>query len=312
MLARLAATPGLLREMTADVAGDTAGRAPAAGEWSIAEVVRHLVEGDRDTFLPRLRRMLAESRPVFDARRAVAGDSTDLPTLVAAFASAREQVVKTLRSLDDAGWRREGVSPSRGPLGVETYAATMDAHDTEHLRQLQDARARLGLRPKRCEARAPMALSEVIAAIGTTPARLADVAAGLAADRRRRRPRPGEWCVNEVMGHLLHVETVAFLPRLRRMLAEEWPTFEAFSPEPWARERDHSLDDFDATLAAFQQARGATLAFLRALPPGAGDRPGLSAFFGPVTLGQYATHIVEHDLEHLAQMAECRRLALEA
>jgi hypothetical protein len=104
MLARLAATTGLLREMTADVAGDTAGRAPAAGEWPIAEVVRHLVEGDRETFLPRLRRMLAESRPVFDARRAGAGDTTDLPTLVAAFASAREQVVKTLRGLDDAGW----------------------------------------------------------------------------------------------------------------------------------------------------------------------------------------------------------------
>jgi hypothetical protein len=155
-----------------------------------------------------------------------------------------------------------------------------------------------------------MALSEVIAAIETTPARLAAVAAGLEPGRRRRRPRPGDWCVNEVMGHLLHVETVAFLPRLRRMLTEEWPTFERFSPEPWARERDHSLDDFDATLAAFQQARGATLAFLRALPAGAGDRPGLSAFFGPVTLAQYATHVVEHDLEHLAQMAECRRLAL--
>ena len=125
---------------------------------SIVEVVRHLVEGDRDTFLPRLRRMLTEMRPTFDKRAPVLGDATDLPTLAAAFASAREQALKRLLGLDEAGWRREGVSPSRGLLDVHTYATTMDAHDTEHLRQVQDVRATLGLRPKRCEARAPLPL----------------------------------------------------------------------------------------------------------------------------------------------------------
>src|SRR5207248_1993609 len=98
-----------LREMTADLDGETAGRAPVSGEWSIAEIVRHLVQGDRDTFLPRLRRMLAEARPVFEKTAVAPGDRTDLPTLVAAFASARAQVVKALRGLDDAGWRRDGV-----------------------------------------------------------------------------------------------------------------------------------------------------------------------------------------------------------
>jgi uncharacterized damage-inducible protein DinB len=308
-LARMAATAGLLREMTADLDGETASRAPASGEWSIAEVVRHLVQGDRDTFLPRLRRMLGESRPVFDKTTVAPGDATDLPTLVAAFASARTQVVKTLRGLDDAGWRREGVSPSRGALSVETYAATMDAHDTEHLRQIQDARAALGLRPKRCEARAPLTVADIVAALETAAPRLAAVAADLGETQRRRRPAAGAWCLNEVMGHLLHVETEVFLPRLRRIVAEDQPAFEAFSPEPWTHERDHSLDAFDGSLAAFTKVRDETLALLRALPPGAAERLGLSAFFGPVTLGQYATHIADHDLEHLAQMRECRRAA---
>ena len=66
MLARLTTAPGMLRELTTDVTGEQAGKPPAPGEWSIADVVRHLVEGDRDTFLPRLRRMVAETRPVFD------------------------------------------------------------------------------------------------------------------------------------------------------------------------------------------------------------------------------------------------------
>ena len=308
-LARMAATGRLLREMTADLTGETAARPPAAGEWSITEVVRHLVAGDRDTFLPRLRRMLGEARPVFDRTPPADGDRADLSTLVAAFASAREQAVKILRGLDEAGWKREGVSPSRGPLTIETYATTMDDHDTEHLGQIQDVRAALGLRPKRCEARRAMRVADVIAAIEAAPARLAALGAGTTEAQRRQRPRPGEWCLNEVMAHLLHVETEVFLPRLTRMRDEDQPVFPAFSPEPWARERDHSVDAFEASLAGFERARRATLELLRTLPAGAAERLGISGTFGPLTLAQYATHVAEHDIEHLAQMAECRRAA---
>ena len=308
-LARMAATPRLLREMTADLTAESAARPPAPGEWSIIEVVRHLVEGDRDTFLPRLRRMLAETRPVFAKREPADGDRADLPTLVAAYGSAREQALKILRGLDEAGWRREGVSPSRGALSVETYAATMDAHDTEHLGQIQDVRAALGLRPKQCEARRAMRVADVIAAIERAPARLAALGAGVTEAQRRHRPRPGEWCLNEVMAHLLHVETEVFLPRLTRMLDEDQPAFAPFSPEPWARERDHSVDAFDASLAGFERARRATLDLLRALPAPAAERLGISGTFGPLTIAQYATHVAEHDIEHLAQMAECRRAA---
>src|SRR4029077_20770338 len=188
-LARMAATPRLLREMTADLTAESAARPPAPGEWSIIAVVRHLVEGDRDTFLPRLRRMLAETRTGFEKRSPADGDRTDLPTLVAAFGSAREQALKILRGLDEAGWRREGVGPSRGALSVETYAATMDAHDTEHLGQIQDVRAALGLRPKQCEARRAMRVADVIAAIERAPARLAALGAGGTEAQGGGRPR---------------------------------------------------------------------------------------------------------------------------
>jgi len=306
MLARLSTAPAMLRELTSDVTGEQAAKPPAPGEWSIAEVVRHLVEGDRDTFLPRLRRMVAETRPVFDKTAPTAGDTSDPATLVAAFASARAQVMKILTGLDAAGWLHEGVSPSRGALTVQAYARSTDEHDTEHLRQIQDVRARLGLRPKRCEARAALPSTDLVAALAAAAGRLRAVAAGLDEGRRRYRPAPEAWCLNEVMAHLLHVETELFLPRLRRIASEDRPSFPAFSPEPWARERDHSLDAFDASLAGFERARNETLAFLRALPPQAGDRLGVSGFFGPLSLRQYATHVADHDIEHLAQMAACR------
>ena len=82
LIAGLAAVPGLLRELTLDVLGPDASTPPAVGEWGAIDVVRHLVEGDREKFLLRLRRM-AEDRPVFAPTALDPGDVSDLPTLVA-------------------------------------------------------------------------------------------------------------------------------------------------------------------------------------------------------------------------------------
>src|SRR5688572_4962165 len=80
--ASLRVTPRMLREMTRDCTLAHATTPPKPGEWAIVDVVRHLVEGDRDTFLPRLRRMLSEARPVFPARRPLEHDHSDLATLL--------------------------------------------------------------------------------------------------------------------------------------------------------------------------------------------------------------------------------------
>ncbi|HEX5815890.1 MAG TPA: hypothetical protein VF010_11225, partial [Methylomirabilota bacterium] len=77
-LAFLGATPRMLREMSRDCTAVQAATPPKPGEWAIVNVVRHLVEGDRDTLLPRLRRMLTESRPIFPPRPRLEHDSTDL------------------------------------------------------------------------------------------------------------------------------------------------------------------------------------------------------------------------------------------
>ena len=310
MLASMRATPRMLREMSRDCTAEQAWTAPKAGEWSIAEIVRHLVEGDRDTFLPRLRRVLAETRPLFERTRHAPDASADVNALLLAFKTARAQALALLDGLDEAGWRREGVSPSRGAVSVHSYAQTMAEHDTEHLQQIQDVRQALGLLPKRCEARRALPMPEVIAALETALPRLEQVAEGIGPEHMRRRPKEGEWCMKEVMAHLLNTETDVFLPRLQRMVSEDRPTFEPFSAEAWARSGDHREGRFTDDLGGFARARRKTIAFLEGLPPAAADRVGLSGFFGPVTVAQFATHIVDHDLEHLAQMTDCRVVAL--
>jgi hypothetical protein len=311
-LASLRATPALLRELARDLTPTQATAPPRPGEWSVTEVLRHLLEGERDTFLPRLRRMLAESNPVFVRTPRTDGDDADLRTLLDAFAQVRGQAVAILAGLGDDGWARAGVSPSRGPVTVEAYAVTMADHDTEHLGQIEDVRATLGLGPRRCEARRPLTVDALRAELADTPRRLAAVSDGLGPGQWQHRPRAGEWCLNEVMAHLAELESALFLPRLRRIAAEDRPVFPAFDVAAWAAERDRQREPFDRALAAFTRARGETLEFLASLPTGAADRIGLSGAFGPVTLAQYATHAADHDLEHLAQMADCRAAALRA
>jgi uncharacterized damage-inducible protein DinB len=306
IVASLRATPSLLRALAADLAPEQAWAPPAPAEWSIAEVVRHLVEGDRDTFVPRLRRMLAEPRPVFEPARPAPGDRSDLATLLDVFAHARAQAADALAGLDDAGWRREGVSPSRGALSVEAYARAMAGHDTEHLGQIHDVRTALGRPPKRCEARLALSIPQLVAALRPTPARVSEIARGLTAEALRRRPTEGEWSMKEVLAHLENLEGELFLPRLRRILDEERPAFGSFDPAAWAASRDHREGDFQRALEAFAAARQRTIAFLESLPDSAVARVGLSGAFGPVTLAQYATHVADHDLEHLAQLRDVR------
>ncbi|HET8577763.1 MAG TPA: DinB family protein, partial [Methylomirabilota bacterium] len=173
-----------------------------------------------------------------------------------------------------------------------------------------DVRQTLGLKPKRCEARLTLPLGEVIAAIEPGPQRVRELGEGLTAVQLRHRPRPGEWSMKEVMAHLLKVERDVFLPRLRRLATEDRPVFEAFDPDAWARERDHREGDFMEECRRFAAARAETVVLLRGAPAGTAERIGISAFFGPVSFGQYATHIADHDIEHLAQLAECRAVAL--
>ncbi|HET7876204.1 MAG TPA: DinB family protein [Methylomirabilota bacterium] len=308
----LAATPGLLRSVTGDVPAEELWTPPRAGEWSIGDVVRHLVEGERDTFLPRLKRMLAEARPVFDRKGGGDAGSRDLGGLLDGFEDARAEAVRILGSLDAAGWGRQGVSPSRGVVSVADYAHAMAEHDVEHLRQIHDVRAGLGLKPKRAEAKLALPTAKIIESIEPTPSRVLELVRGLTVAHLRHRPREGEWSMKEVMAHLLKVERDLFLPRLKRIALEDRPMFEPFDPDAWARERDHREGDFEADWQGFVEARAQTVALLSALPSEAAERIGLSGFFGPITLGQYATHVVDHDIEHLEQLAQCRAAAVRA
>jgi uncharacterized damage-inducible protein DinB len=301
----LAVMPRLLRAFCGDATSDQVWAAPKPGEWSIGDVVRHLLAADQRVFLPRLDRMLAEARPTFASVEDVLAVDRELASLLDAFASTRGALVRLLEPLAPEAWRREGVVP-RGPVSVASYASIVAEHDIEHRRQIHDLRQGLGLKPKRAEAKRPLPMSEILEAIGQGPERVRRAAEGLTAARMKQRPRPADWSIKEVMAHLLKVERDLFLPRLTQLALTDRAEFPSFDADAWAGERDHREGDFDDEWRQFRTTRAETIALLEKLPAEAEEQIGLSGYFGPVTLIEYATHVVDHDLEHLGQIAEAR------
>src|SRR6266542_2583815 len=157
----LAVTPRLLRALCDDATPDQVWASPKPGEWSIGDVVRHLLAADQRVFLPRLDRMLAEARPTFASVEDVLAAGRELAPLLDAFTSTRGELVSLLEPLASEAWRREGVVP-RGPVSVASYANIVAEHDIEHRRQIHDLRQGLGLKPKQAEAKRPLPMAEII------------------------------------------------------------------------------------------------------------------------------------------------------
>jgi DinB superfamily len=70
LLTMLRATPEQAAETVRGLTSAQAQRRPIPNEWSCVEMLDHLLVGERDVILPRLRRMRAEDHPVFPSSAA--------------------------------------------------------------------------------------------------------------------------------------------------------------------------------------------------------------------------------------------------
>jgi len=112
------------------------GRPVVAGEWSPAEVVRHLIAVEDVVWRSRLARVAAEDDPHWswtEPGLAPGFDDVTAEVIVTAFAGARATTVATVRALDDAGWARFGTHATYGRLDVAGLLALAIDHDEEHL-----------------------------------------------------------------------------------------------------------------------------------------------------------------------------------
>ena len=143
-----------------------------------------------------------------------------------------------------------------------------------------------------------MSRDELIEAFATFPARLAGAAKARVAEWR---PIPdGEWGPNEVVRHLIAVETEVHQARLADLATQDAPTWEWAEPGPWPGEPELSLD---ALLDRFAGLRAATRATLDTLDAAGWARTGTHTRLGMWDVEALVRNAVEHDAEHLAGLA---------
>lgn len=113
---------------------------------------------------------------------------------------------------------------------------------------------------------------------------------------------PSQWSILQLLEHLLDVE-VRYLARLQRVVNEDKPLLPAIHPNAAAVPITH----FPLLLAQFEAARTQTVAFLQDLPPGSWQRSAIHETRGPTKLRFLVQMLVDHDTEHLSQLAEIQQ-----
>jgi hypothetical protein len=134
------------------------------------------------------------------------------------------------------------------------------------------------------------------------PAELAELLQPLT-EAASRTPRvAGGNTLHQVLAHLRDVEIHAFLPRFRRLLAEDKPELEPFASPDWTADRYQFEEALPAILAEFTHARAEAVTLMRAMRPEDWARLGFHPPTGWRTTQWWVEHIYRHAREHLLEV----------
>jgi DinB superfamily len=131
-LGRLADFPARL----APAAGAATGRPVPAGEWTVEQVVRHLVAVETDVHHSRLHDLATLETPSWTWQEPgpwSGQPGLDLDGVLVRFAELRAETVAAYRALDEAGWSRTGRHATFGALDADGLLRLAVDHDEEHL-----------------------------------------------------------------------------------------------------------------------------------------------------------------------------------
>jgi hypothetical protein len=138
----LAATSGILRGLTSEISDEDARWNPAAGRFSIAEVLAHLSHSESHCYRPRLDRFVAEDRPEFEPDDASFHldlyRNADPKQAFDQFERQRIANVELLRTLKDDVGRRVALHRAAGEITLVNMLHEWTLHDLGHVRQVAE------------------------------------------------------------------------------------------------------------------------------------------------------------------------------
>ena len=150
-------------------------------------------------------------------------------------------------------------------------------------------------------------LKKLLAEAEQDPKRLAAAVSGVPEATLRRKPAPGKWCIQEIVGHLADSEIV-FAYRIRQVLADREPKFAPIDQEAWAEHLGYMEASIPELVAQFGLERHHNLRLLRRVRPEDFAKSG----FHPernkqVTLEEIIRSWTEHGPNHLAQIERLKK-----
>ncbi|HET7294721.1 MAG TPA: DinB family protein [Vicinamibacteria bacterium] len=295
-LETLAATPGRLKAALAGVSRKLSLWRPAPGKWSILEIVCHLRDMEREAYLARYRRILAEENPrlpdVDGDVLAIERDyrSQRLAAVLQDWSAARKETLKLLKGVKGPAWERVGTHETAGRLAMaDLLRRHAVGNDEAHLGQIDATKRRF----------------ELLGRLAEAPKALAATVKGLDPEAARRRPADGKWSILENACHLRDIELV-YAERFTRTAFQDRPSFWMLDNDRSARELRYDAQDLKAVAGEFAARRADTLTLLRALPHAAWRRTGIHPKRGELSLEALAEHLARHDESHLGRIRALR------
>jgi len=116
------------------------------------------------------------------------------------------------------------------------------------------------------------------------------------------RPAPGEWCVKEVLGHLIEAERRGFAGRIRIILASDTPALETWDQDEVARSRRDHERSWSELLGEFTRMREESVPLARGLQAADLSRAGRHPKVGLLRVSDLLHEWVHHDRNHIRQM----------
>jgi hypothetical protein len=148
----------------------------------------------------------------------------------------------------------------------------------------------------------PLGPREVANALRTTLLAVRVECTGLPASLLRWHPAAGEWCILEVIGHLIEAEERGFAGRVRTLLAESDPEFRTWDQDAVARSRRDCDRDAAGLLAEWTRMREASTALVETLHHGDLARAGQHPSVGRLSIADLLAEWVHHDRNHQRQI----------
>ena len=142
-------TPGVLQSLLDDLPDVWLHESDGPGRWTPAEVLVHLIEAERELWVPRMDAILRapvgarfsafERESNFDRAR-----TTPVLDLLTEFSTLRSGSLHALRSreISASDLLKTGIHPEFGPVTLAQLLSTWTAHDLAHLTQITRTMAR--------------------------------------------------------------------------------------------------------------------------------------------------------------------------